>query len=160
MIDDRINDSYLSAEVAQVPESVSHRMMSHYCMDIQDQAPPRPSTLSLRFESSSNNYVDLKSHQMPRGYHSIKRTDSMDRDKVIGQLENNGSTPMTPTSFLNPKEITAEQEQFAEYVQCVIISCYASCLSYHVIMLNSFLWLSLRAHLVVYKFSPRFSMFC
>ncbi|VDM20926.1 unnamed protein product [Hydatigera taeniaeformis] len=38
----------------------------------------------------------------------------MDRDKVIGQLENNGSTPMTPTSFLNPKEITAEQEQFAE----------------------------------------------
>ncbi|VDK41526.1 unnamed protein product [Taenia asiatica] len=114
MIDDRINDSYLSAEVAQVPESVSHRMMSHYCMDIQDQAPSRPSTLSLRFESSSNNYVDLKSHQMPRGYHSVKRTDSMDRDKVIGQLENNGSTPMTPTSFLNPKEITAEQEQFAE----------------------------------------------
>ncbi|KAL5960608.1 Transcription factor jun-B [Taenia solium] len=114
MIDDRINDSYLSAEVAQVPESVSHRMMSHYCMDIQDQAPSRPSTLSLRFESSSNNYVDLKSHQMPRGYHSVKRTDSMDRDKVIGQLENNGSTPMTPTSFLNPKEITAEQEQFAD----------------------------------------------
>ncbi|KAL5103128.1 hypothetical protein TcWFU_000756 [Taenia crassiceps] len=114
MIDDRINDSYLSAEVAQVAESVSHRMMSHYCMDIQDQAPPRPSTLSLRFESSSNNYVDLKSHQMSRGYHPVKRTDSMDRDKVIGQLENNGSTPMTPTSFLNPKEITAEQEQFAE----------------------------------------------
>ncbi|CUT99476.1 jun protein [Echinococcus multilocularis] len=114
MIDDRINESYLSAEVAQVPESVSHRVMSHYCVDIQDQAPPRPASLSLRFDSSSNNYVDLKSHQISRGYHSVKRSDSMDRDKVIGQLENNGSTPMTPTSFLNPKEITAEQEQFAE----------------------------------------------
>lgn len=121
MIGDRINDSYLSPEVAQVPESVSHHMMSHYCMDIQDQAPPRPGSLSLRYESNSNNYVDLKTHQISRNYHSLKRSGSMERDQLIGHLDNNGSNAITPTSFLNPKKITVEQEQFAEYVRLIIL---------------------------------------
>ncbi|VDD74665.1 unnamed protein product [Mesocestoides corti] len=114
MIGGSRTSDYLSSEVVQVPESVSHHMMSHFCMDIQDQAPPRPSSLSLRFDAAADDYADIKSHQVPRNYHSVKRTDNQDRDKVIGQLGNNGSTPITPTSFLNPKEITAEQEQFAE----------------------------------------------
>lgn len=88
--------------------------MSHFCMDIQDQPPPRPGSLSLRFDGAADDYTDLKSSQMNRNYHSMKRTDPHDLDKVVGQLDNNRSTPVTPTSFLNPTEITADQEQFAE----------------------------------------------
>ena len=116
MIEEGRSDPYLSTEVVQVPESVSHHMMSQYCVNIQDQAQPRPGSLPLRFDTNSNSYTDLKTHQISRNYHAVKRHGNIERDQIIGQLDNNGSAAITPTSFLNPKEITDEQEKFAEYV--------------------------------------------
>lgn len=112
MLGGRRNDSYLSTEVSQVAEPTSHHIMSQFCVDMQDQSTARPGSLTLRFDNTPTNYADLKTHQHSRNYPSLKRSESS--EKVIVQLENNGINPMTPTSFLNPKEITAEQEQFAE----------------------------------------------
>lgn len=126
MIGDSRKSDYLSPEVAQVPASVSHDMMSQFCLDMHDQAPSRPDSLSLRFSGAADDFSDLKAHQINRHYPSLKRSDTQGLDKVISQLDNNGSSPVTPTSFLNPKEITADQEQFAEYVAvnyfCLIVN--------------------------------------
>ncbi|VDP88044.1 unnamed protein product [Echinostoma caproni] len=45
---------------------------------------------------------------------SAKMVDNGDFEKLLGQLGSNGSTPVTPTSFLNPRNITEDQEIFAE----------------------------------------------
>lgn len=89
--------------------------MSQFCMDMQDQSPNRPGSLTLRFDSTPNNYADLKSHQHSRNYPVLKRSGSSERDKVIAQLQADCSNnPMTPTTFLNPKDVPADSEQFAE----------------------------------------------
>lgn len=89
--------------------------MSQFCMDMQDQSPNRPGSLTLRFDSTPTSYADLKSHQHSRNYPVLKRSDSSECDKVIVQLQTDCSNnPMTPTAFLNPKDVPADSEQFAE----------------------------------------------
>ncbi|CAH8611146.1 unnamed protein product [Heterobilharzia americana] len=84
------------------------------------QSPSRPTSLGLCL---SNNHPEFKSSLSFRGgvsqegcYQSwtARGVDTAEFEKLLGNLGNNGSTPVTPTSFLNPNNITEDQEQFAD----------------------------------------------
>ncbi|KAL7052871.1 hypothetical protein AAHC03_026463 [Spirometra sp. Aus1] len=125
MLGDSRHSDYLAPEASQTGSPGSLRIMTHYsAINIPDSSPTRPSNLGLRINGVSGGCTDLKSSQMPmRNYVSngqsqqswtIKLSESQDFEKMLGHIGNNGSTPVTPTSFLNPKEISADQERFAD----------------------------------------------
>uniref|UniRef100_A0A0X3NM28 BZIP domain-containing protein n=1 Tax=Schistocephalus solidus TaxID=70667 RepID=A0A0X3NM28_SCHSO len=125
MLGDSRHSDYLAPEASQTGSPGSLRIMTHYsAINIPDSSPTRPSNLGLRLNGASSSCVDLKSSQMSmRNYVSngqsqqswtIKLSESQDFEKMLGHIGNNGSTPVTPTSFLNPKEISADQERFAD----------------------------------------------
>lgn len=87
------------------------------------QSPNRPKSLGLCLSNAQNN-SDLKNYFLGVRNNvsqdnstqawTIKSVDTCDFEKLLGQIGNNGSTPVTPTSFLNPNNITEDQEMFAE----------------------------------------------
>ncbi|VEL32508.1 unnamed protein product [Protopolystoma xenopodis] len=81
------------------------------------RSPKRPASLELRniaFAQVSGSVMrSLISHESVSPW-TLKTTESAEFDKLLGQLGNNGSTTVTPTSFLNPNNITEDQESFAD----------------------------------------------
>lgn len=90
--------------------------------DINMQSPGRPTTLGICLTSVQANKdgkdgagvsAILGTDENSQSW-SAKAVDNGDFEKLLGQLGSNGSTPVTPTSFLNPRNITEDQEIFAE----------------------------------------------
>ncbi|CAL8081546.1 unnamed protein product [Calicophoron daubneyi] len=87
------------------------------------QSPGRPTSLGVCLTTSQNIHefksgsISMKSalSQDSAGQPwTVKSVDGAEFEKLLGQLGNNGSTPVTPTSFLNPRNITEDQEIFAD----------------------------------------------
>ncbi|CAH8872431.1 unnamed protein product [Trichobilharzia szidati] len=86
------------------------------------QSTNRPTRLGLCL-SNTENLTEFRNYSLSRSVVSqesshqpwtVRSVDSSDFEKLLGHLGNNGSTPVTPTSFLNPNNITEDQELFAD----------------------------------------------
>ncbi|THD20443.1 Jun protein [Fasciola hepatica] len=108
----------------ELPSTKPLRVITQYSSvdDINMQSPGRPTTLGVCVAAAHNNKDGKEGTVVSRisGMEensqswSAKMVDNGDFEKLLGQLGSNGSTPVTPTSFLNPRNITEDQEIFAE----------------------------------------------
>ncbi|KAF6779233.1 hypothetical protein AHF37_01261 [Paragonimus kellicotti] len=80
------------------------------------QSPVRPTSLGVCFATSElkNGQAKEYSHDGSVQSWSVRAMDNAEFEKLLGQLGNGNSTPVTPTSFLNPRNITEDQEIFAD----------------------------------------------
>ncbi|VDQ09462.1 unnamed protein product [Trichobilharzia regenti] len=87
------------------------------------QSTNRPTSLGLclsntenltEFKNCSLSHRSAVSQETSQQLWTVRGVDTSDFEKLLGHLGNNGSTPVTPTSFLNPNNITEDQELFAE----------------------------------------------
>ncbi|TGZ74005.1 hypothetical protein CRM22_001186 [Opisthorchis felineus] len=76
------------------------------------QSPCRPTTLGVG-EFKSLRTMDSVPEDSNGSQWSVKSVDNVELDRLLCHLGNN-STPVTPTSFLNPRNITEDQELFAD----------------------------------------------
>ncbi|GAA36516.2 hypothetical protein CSKR_112901 [Clonorchis sinensis] len=76
------------------------------------QSPGRPTTLGVG-EFKSLRTMDSIPEDGNGSQWSVKSVDNVELDRLLCHLGNN-STPVTPTSFLNPRNITEDQELFAD----------------------------------------------
>lgn len=84
------------------------------------QLPGRPSTLvgcgdilqhrlDFKIDCEQGSELEMLAQHWP-----TKNVDSLEFERILGQIGNSNSTPVTPTSFLNPRNITEDQEMFAD----------------------------------------------
>ncbi|CAH8288021.1 unnamed protein product [Schistosoma guineensis] len=69
---------------------------------------------SLDLKSCSLSLRNVVSQEVCYQPWTVRAVDTSEFEKLLEHLGNNGSTPVTPTSFLNPNNITEDQELFAE----------------------------------------------
>ncbi|CAH8293222.1 unnamed protein product [Schistosoma intercalatum] len=69
---------------------------------------------SLDLKSCSLSLRNVVSQEVCYQPWTVRAVDTSEFEKLLEHLGNNGSTPVTPTSFLNPNNITEDQELFAD----------------------------------------------
>ncbi|CAH8669265.1 unnamed protein product [Schistosoma rodhaini] len=125
MPDNKCDESFAQNNSDTVKSTRPLHVITQYARaDVSEMhSPGRPTSLGLCLTNASN-LTDLKSCSLSlRNVVSqevcyqpwtVRAVDTSEFEKLLGHLGNNGSTPVTPTSFLNPNNITEDQELFAD----------------------------------------------
>ncbi|CAH8565911.1 unnamed protein product [Schistosoma turkestanicum] len=125
MPDNKCDESFAQNNSDTVTSTRPLHVITQYARaDVSDMhSPGRPTSLGLCLTNAPN-LTDLKSCSLSlRNVVSqevcyqpwaVRAVDTSEFEKLLGHLGNNGSTPVTPTSFLNPSNITEDQELFAD----------------------------------------------
>ncbi|KAK4475814.1 hypothetical protein MN116_001068 [Schistosoma mekongi] len=125
MPDNKCDESFAQNNSDTVTSTHPLHVITQYASaDVSDiHSPTRPTSLGLCLANTTNATdfkscsLSLRSIVSQESFYqpwAVRSVDTSEFEKLLGHLGNNGSTPVTPTSFLNPNNITEDQELFAD----------------------------------------------